>query len=118
MYDRRSADRAEVAGRAGVDAKELRSPAARAAAPVHGAGAFDEPADRASGPFAWTGSGAPDHAGGGVRGRRQGTAVDFPRCGRRIATRSDERRVGKAGVSTFRSRWSQYHQTPKTIKEY
>src|SRR3546814_11256206 len=30
--------------------------------------------------------------------------------------RSEERRVGKAGVSTCRSRWSPYHQKKKTSK--
>src|SRR3546814_12862627 len=31
--------------------------------------------------------------------------------------RSEERRVGKEGVSTCRSRWSQYHQKKKTRKQ-
>src|SRR3546814_8244298 len=31
--------------------------------------------------------------------------------------RSEERRVGKECVSTFRSRWSQYHKKKKTIKQ-
>src|SRR3546814_18378758 len=33
-----------------------------------------------------------------------------------IATRSEERRVGKEGVSTFRSRWSPYHYKKKKIQ--
>src|SRR3546814_18550347 len=32
----------------------------------------------------------------------------------RLACRSEERRVGKACVSTCRSRWSPYHYTPTT----
>src|SRR3546814_16733847 len=34
---------------------------------------------------------------------------------RDMATRSDERRVGKAGVSTGRSRWAPYHQKKHTL---
>src|SRR3546814_11801828 len=35
--------------------------------------------------------------------------VDFPMFSKLLATRSEERRVGKECVSTCRSRWSPYH---------
>src|SRR3546814_19110847 len=46
--------------------------------------------------------------------RRADMAVDMPRdladkAQVRLHQRSEERRVGKECVSTFRSRWSQYH---------
>src|SRR3546814_13993429 len=34
-----------------------------------------------------------------------------------LETRSEERRVGKEGVSTCRSRWSRYHKKKKNKKE-
>src|SRR3546814_11897846 len=50
-------------------------------------------------------------------------AVDHPRLDEVVATacfvlqnRSEERRVGKAGVSTCTSQWSPYHYKKKKIK--
>src|SRR3546814_4230355 len=48
-----------------------------------------------------------------TRGDTEATkAASFPGTGRTVGeelTRSEERRVGKEGVSTCRSRWSPYH---------
>src|SRR3546814_20014980 len=44
-------------------------------------------------------------------------AHQAPRPEKRIF-RSEERRVGKACVSTCRSRWSRYHYKKKTTKDY
>src|SRR3546814_13397572 len=42
--------------------------------------------------------------------RRVGTTADYARQDHQpVIDRSEERRVGKAGVSTCRSRWSPYH---------
>src|SRR3546814_11056253 len=38
-------------------------------------------------------------------------------CGDAVRTRSEERRVGKEGVSTYRSRWSPYHEKKKRDHE-
>src|SRR3546814_16067994 len=35
-----------------------------------------------------------------------------------VAIRSEERRVGKEGVSTCRSRWSRYHEKKKKINTH
>src|SRR3546814_11710980 len=43
---------------------------------------------------------------------REIVRIDERRC-QRVTRRSEERRVGKAGGSTCRSRWSQYHTKNK-----
>src|SRR3546814_14058768 len=42
-------------------------------------------------------------------------AVQLAHAGRKGATRSEERRVGKECVSTCSSRWSQYHYQKKNM---
>src|SRR3546814_16958078 len=58
--------------------------------------------------------GAVDHLDGAVVGGSDGVhqVVPYaclPPSGEAVVTRSEERRVGKACVSTCRSRWSPYH---------
>src|SRR3546814_18401093 len=50
--------------------------------------------------------------GAGMAGRRQAVAQGVESC--QALVRSEERRVGKEGVSTCRSRWSPYHKKKKT----
>src|SRR3546814_20543547 len=38
-----------------------------------------------------------------------GDAIEYGPCSKTVPDRSEERRVGKACVSTCRSRWSPYH---------
>src|SRR3546814_20607664 len=45
-------------------------------------------------------------------------AITRPGAARRLPGRSAERRVGKECVSTFRSRWSPYHQTQKPDNDH
>src|SRR3546814_19389677 len=57
---------------------------------------------------ALVGCGAARGCGSGVTGLGFGSRID-------VQGRSEERRVGKACVSTCRSRWSPYHSKKKTI---
>src|SRR3546814_12126198 len=50
---------------------------------------------------------------GGRRKERQRVKIGAPRP-RCVLPRSEERRVGKECVSTWRSRWSRYHQKKKS----
>src|SRR3546814_16920296 len=47
------------------------------------------------------------------RSRRQGAVRKTRPC----SERSEERRVGKEGVSTCKSRWSPYHDKKKNIRQ-
>src|SRR3546814_11439278 len=53
---------------------------------------------------------------GGGRGVGRGIARAFAAAGAVVMRRSDERRVGKEGVSPCSSRWSQYRKKKKKKK--
>src|SRR3546814_15060770 len=58
----------------------------------------------------------------GIDGLRHAECIDpfggDSRCMRQPEQRSEERRVGKACVSTCRPRWSPYHENKKHLLKY
>src|SRR3546814_11065752 len=80
------------------------APIGHRAAARHAPSARDRPTD--TNRYSWYGC-APDRSTGWAIAARHRRRHDTS------AARSEERRVGKAGVSTCRSRWSPYHKKKK-----